>query len=79
MLWKESEAVPEGKCPVPQQEEFGSGEPTLADVYRLFEEKFDRQQERMDSFFDGMDSSFLTEWTAVSVDGTRSWTRFRMR
>ena len=58
MLWKESEAVPEGKCPVPQQEEFGSGEPTLADVYRLFEEIFDRQQERMDSFFDGMDSCF---------------------
>ena len=58
MLRKESEAVPEGKCPVPQQEEFGSGEPTLADVYRLFEEIFDRQQERMDSFFDGMDSCF---------------------
>ena len=35
---KESEAVPEGNSPVPQQEEFGSGEPTLAYVYRLFEE-----------------------------------------
>ena len=49
---KESEAVPEGNGSVPQQEEFGSGEPTLADVYRLFEERFDRQQKIMDSCFD---------------------------
>ena len=55
---KESEAVSEGNGPVPQQEEFGSGEPTLADVYRLFEKRFDRQQKRMDSVFDGMDSCF---------------------
>ena len=52
---KESEAVPEGNGPVPQQEEFGSGEPTLADVYRLFEERFDKQQKRMYSFFDRWD------------------------
>ena len=58
MPQKESEAVTEGNGPVPQQEEFGSGEPTLANVYRLFEERFDRQQIRMDSFFDGMDSCF---------------------
>ena len=38
MLRKESEAVPEGNGPVSQQEEFGSGKPTLADVYRRFEE-----------------------------------------
>ena len=38
---KESEAVPEGNGPVPQQEEFGSSELTLADVYRLFKERFD--------------------------------------
>ena len=31
MARKESEAVTEGNGPVPQQEEFGSGEPTLAD------------------------------------------------
>ena len=45
---KESEAVPEGDSPVPKQEEFGSGEPTLADVYRLFEEKY----KKTDSYFD---------------------------
>ena len=37
-----------GNGPVPQQEEFGSGEPTLADVYRLYEERF----KKMDSYFD---------------------------
>ena len=58
---KESEAVPEGNSPVPQQEEFGSGEPTtLANVYRLFEERYKK-------------------WTAILIDGTGSWTRFRMR
>ena len=55
---KESEAVPEGNGPVPQQQELGSGEPTLTDVYRLFEERFDTQQKKMDSFFDGMASCF---------------------
>ena len=32
MLRKESEAVPEGNGPVPQQKEFGSDQPLLADV-----------------------------------------------
>ena len=39
---KESKAVAEGNGPIPQQEEFGSGEPTLADVYRMFKERFNR-------------------------------------
>ena len=45
---KGSEAVPEGNCPIPQQEEFGSGEPTLADIYRLCVKRFDR----IDSYSD---------------------------
>ena len=49
---KGSEAVPEGNGSVPQQEKFGSGEPTLADVYQLFEKRFDRQQKIMNSCFD---------------------------
>ena len=72
---KESEAVPEGDGPVPQQEEFGFGEPTLADVYRLFEERFDKQQKRMDSFFDGMYSCF-DRWNrklGEISDETRVW------
>ena len=55
---KDCEAVSEDNGPVPQQEEFVSGEPTLADVYQLFEEGFDRQQKIMDSFFDGMGRCF---------------------
>ena len=38
MLRKESEAVPEGNGPVPQQEEFVSGQPTRVDVFRKIEE-----------------------------------------
>ena len=38
---KESDAVHEGNGPVPQQEEFGFGDPTLADVCRLFEHSID--------------------------------------
>ena len=34
---KEIEAVPKGNGPVPQQEEFGSGQPTLVDIYRKIE------------------------------------------
>ena len=30
----------------------------LVDVYRLFEESFDKQQKRMDSFFDRIDGCF---------------------
>ena len=42
MLRKESEAVREGSVLVPQQEKFGSGGPTLADVYRMLKEQLDR-------------------------------------
>ena len=52
---KESKAFPEGNGAVPQQEEFGSGEPTLADVYRLFEERFYRQLKIMENCIDRWD------------------------
>ena len=48
MLWKESEAVPEDNGPVPQQEEFGSGQPTLEDVYRNMKEIFEEWDTKMD-------------------------------
>ena len=51
----ENKAVPESSGPVPLQEEFGSGEPTLADLYRLFKERFDRQLKIMKSCFVKMD------------------------
>ena len=45
---KDCEAVPEGNCLIHQQKEFGFGEPTLADIYRLCEERFNR----MDTYSD---------------------------
>ena len=52
---KESEAVPEGNGSVPQQEDFGSGQPMLlADVYRMFKEQFDQS----DRYWDSMKSHF---------------------
>ena len=49
---KQSKAVPEGNGPVPQHDEFEPDQPTLADIYRLFEERLDRQLDRMKSHFD---------------------------
>ena len=49
MLRKESEAVPESNGPVPQQEEFGSSELTLVGVYRMFKERFDRWDRKLDN------------------------------
>ena len=50
-----SKALPEVNVPVPQQEEFGPDQPTLADVYRFFEESFDRQLKIRKSRFDQQD------------------------
>ena len=52
---KESKPVPEGNDgPVRQQEEFGSGQLTLAGVYRLFKQRFDQS----DSYCDRMKNHF---------------------
>ena len=53
MPQKEGEAVPEGNGAVPQQNEYGPGEPMPTDfLYRFFKEIFDRQQKIMDGYFD---------------------------
>ena len=36
----ESKTVPEGNSPFPNHHEFGSGEPTMAELYRLLKERF---------------------------------------
>ena len=41
-------AVPEGNGPVPHHDEFGSREPIMAGLYRLFEEQIDRMDKNMD-------------------------------
>ena len=52
MPWKESEAVPEGNGPVPQQEEFGSGQPTLEEISRMIDGFVDRFEKRVDIHFE---------------------------
>ena len=47
-----SKAVSEGNDPVPYHDEFGSGEPAMADLYRILEETFDTMLARMRSLFD---------------------------
>ena len=54
MLRKASEAVPESNGPVPPKKELRSGQPTLADIYRLCVERFDR----IDSYSDRWNKKF---------------------
>ena len=44
----ESEAVPVGNDAVPQQEKIGSGQPMLAEVYRMVKELFDKSDWRFE-------------------------------
>ena len=55
MLRKESEAVPESNGPVPQKEEFGSGQPTWGDVYRMMKEACDRWDRKLDEMAEKME------------------------
>ena len=52
---KQGKAVPEDNGPVPQHDEFGLDQPTLVEIYRLLEERFDRLQNLMKSHFDQLD------------------------
>ena len=61
---KESETVPEGNGPIPQQEESGSGHLTLADLYRLFEESFNGQLKIINN-----EEPFRTTGENVGQDG----------
>ena len=66
----ENKAVPEGNGPVPEQKEFGSGEPTLVDFYRRFEERFDRQLKIMKSCLVKMDE-ISEDWRSIDQRLTR--------
>ena len=52
MLRKASEAVSEGNGPIPQQEEFGSGQPTLAGAFREIREKLEEFHDEMTVLFE---------------------------
>ena len=74
MFW--SKAVPESNGPVPQQEEFRSDQPTLVDVYRIFEERFDRQLEIMDELVLEMRA---TEQRSASLEHNTRQRRLAMK
>ena len=52
---KQGKVVPEGSGPVPQHDEFGPEQPKLVDMYRVFEERFDRQLNIIKIHFDQQD------------------------
>ena len=54
MLQTASEAVSESNGPVPQKEEFGSGQLTWGDVYRTMKVAFDRWDKKLDEISDEM-------------------------
>ena len=56
-----NKAVPEGNDPVPQYDKFRPDQPTLADIYRLFEERLDRKLNLRKSHFDQLGE--LMEYT----------------
>ena len=64
LLRKESESVCKDNGPVPRQEEFGPDQPTLRDVYRLFE-RFERELKGVKSHLD------KTVMLANEMRGTR--------
>ena len=53
---KESEAVPAGNGPVPQQEEVGPDQPTLANLYRFFKDSKGSKNKM---------TSFSIKWTSL--------------
>ena len=67
---KESEAVPESNGPIIQQEEFGSGQPTMEDVYRVMEEAFDRWDRKLDEISNKMEE-YIEERRSIDQRLTR--------
>ena len=71
-LW--SKAVSEGNGPILQQKDFRSDQPTLANVYRLFEESFDRQLKMTKNRFGQQEkklNEFMDERRAIEQRSVR--------
>ena len=49
-----SKAVPEGSGPVPHHDEYGSDHSTMADLYRMVKERFDRSYKQFDDLTEKM-------------------------
>ena len=67
MLRKESKGVPEGNGPIPQQEEFGSGQHMMEDVHRMMKEVFDEWDTKMDKLL----REYKEEWRSIDQRLTR--------
>ena len=67
MSRNEREAVPEGNGPVPQQEEYGSGQPALEGVYRMAKEVFKVWDRKMDELL----REYKEEWRSMDQCLTR--------
>ena len=59
-----------GNGPVPQQDEFGSDQPTLADVYRMMEELFDRSDTKLDEMAEEM---YVCMYVCMVITYSRVW------
>ena len=53
MPWNRSTPVPEGNGPI-RHDELGPDQPTLADLYRIIEELFDKSDRKLDELADEM-------------------------
>ena len=73
MLRKGSKAVPEGTGPVPQQEESGSHQPTLVDIYQRIEEvwgiKIDEISRRLGQHLTSLEQDARQPRLAMKADG----------
>ena len=72
MLRKASEAVSEGNVSIPQQEEYGSGQPTLADAYRqikLIMSHFEEQTELLEKRLTRLEHGARQSRLAMKADG----------
>ena len=72
MLRKTSEAVSEGDVPIPQQEEYGSGQATLADAYRqikLMMSSFEEQTEILEKRLTRLEHGARQPRLAMEADG----------
>ena len=68
---KESEAFPEGNGPILQRKEFGSGQHTMEDVYRMMKDAFDRWDRKLDEILDKMVEEHIEERTSINQRLTR--------
>ena len=82
MLRKASEAVSGGNGPSPQQEEFGSGQPTLAGAFREIREKLKEFHDEMTGLFEQLAARLEQDARqrryAMETDETNTKTRERM-